>query len=142
MLANAVHRGLLSNRVLLCVAGILLPTEATFAQTWDDNSLQEVIVTETKRPTKLADTPISMTVIGPDILKLINADSFADHTRLVPGLTAIDSGSRREAICASRTPVSGRTGGLPVLRRNSHQWFAGIESGHGSRSARLEAMGR
>jgi iron complex outermembrane receptor protein len=92
MLANAVHRGLLSNWVLLCVAGILLPTEATFARTWDDNSLQEVIVTETKRPTKLADTPISMTVIGPDTLTLINANSFADYALLVPGLTAIDSG--------------------------------------------------
>jgi hypothetical protein len=34
------------------------------ADTPDDSSLQEVIVTATKHETKLLETPISMTVIG------------------------------------------------------------------------------
>ena len=62
------------------------------ADTPDDSSLQEIIVTATKHETKLLETPISMTVIGGEELKDINADAFADYSRLVPGLTAIDSG--------------------------------------------------
>src|SRR3984885_5396091 len=52
----------------------------------------EVVVTATKRETALLDTPISMTVLGSDVLQAVNADDFADYERLVPGLTAIDSG--------------------------------------------------
>ena len=33
-----------------------------------------------------------MTVIGADTLQAIDADGFGDFSRLVPGLTAIDSG--------------------------------------------------
>ena len=56
------------------------------------SSLDEVVVTATKRETKLLETPISMTVLGADVLQAVDADDFADYERLVPGLTAIDSG--------------------------------------------------
>ena len=56
------------------------------------SSVDEVVVTATKRQTKLLETPISMTVLGSDILQAVDADDFADYERLVPGLTAIDSG--------------------------------------------------
>ncbi len=49
-------------------------------------------MTATKRPTKLLDTPISMTVLTADTLESVSAGAFSDVTRLVPGLTAIDSG--------------------------------------------------
>jgi iron complex outermembrane recepter protein len=62
------------------------------AQSQDVSTLQEVVVTATRRPTLLLKTPISMTVIGADVLKMINADDFSDIEALVPGLTAIDSG--------------------------------------------------
>jgi iron complex outermembrane receptor protein len=54
--------------------------------------LQDVIVTATKRETTLMETPISMTVIGPEILSDANVDAVADFDRLVPGLTELDSG--------------------------------------------------
>ena len=56
------------------------------------SSPAEVVVTATKRETALLDTPINMTVLGSDVLQTVNADDFADYERLVPGLTAIDSG--------------------------------------------------
>lgn len=58
----------------------------------DTPPLEEVIVTATKRETTLLETPISMTVIGAESLQESNADAFSDFSRLIPGLTAIDSG--------------------------------------------------
>jgi iron complex outermembrane recepter protein len=80
--------------VKLVLASIILAWIAPSSARADDGntSLEAVVVTATKRETKLDDTPISMTVIGPETLTLTNADSFADYARLVPGLTAIDSG--------------------------------------------------
>jgi outer membrane receptor protein involved in Fe transport len=75
------------------LASIVLSVPPGSARAEDgDSTLESVVVTATKRETKLADTPISMTVIGPETLSVTNADSFADYARLVPGLTAIDSG--------------------------------------------------
>src|SRR5271170_5400221 len=79
---------------LVCLSFICSPLlcKVLRADTPDEGSLQEVIVTATKRETKLLDTPVSMTVIGSELLQVANVDSFADYARLVPGLTAIDSG--------------------------------------------------
>ena len=62
------------------------------ADTDPSPSPDEVIVTATRRETRLLDTPISMTVVGSDTLQATQADDFSDFSRLVPGLTAIDSG--------------------------------------------------
>jgi iron complex outermembrane recepter protein len=72
----------------------------------DSAPLQEIVVTATKRPTRLLDTPISMTVLTSETLEAVNADSFGDVTRLVPGLTAIDSGpgQKRYALRGLQSP--------------------------------------
>ncbi len=72
----------------------------------DSTPLQEIVVTATKRPTKLLDTPISMTVLASGTLESVNADSFGDVTRLIPGLTAIDSGpgQKRYALRGLQSP--------------------------------------
>jgi iron complex outermembrane recepter protein len=73
---------------------LFLPLLPAFgvAEEASPDALQEIVVTATKRPTNLLDTPISMTVLTADTLKAVNADAFGDVTRLIPGLTAIDSG--------------------------------------------------
>ncbi len=73
---------------LFCLPGAVLAA----AESDEGASLDEVLVTATRRETKLLDTPISMTVIGTDTLRAIDADGFSDFARLVPGLTVIDSG--------------------------------------------------
>jgi iron complex outermembrane receptor protein len=84
---------------------LLLPVAAV-ADEDDVSSLQEIVVTATKRPTKLFDTPISMTVLTDTALESINAESFGDVTRLIPGLTAIDSGpgQKRYALRGLQSP--------------------------------------
>jgi iron complex outermembrane receptor protein len=72
----------------------------------DTDSLEQVIVTATKRETRLSETPISMTVIGTEALQLGNVDDFSDYARQVPGLTAIDSGpgEKRYALRGLQAP--------------------------------------
>ena len=76
--------------------GLLWAAAATAVGQESDSAapvpLQEILVTATRRDTTLLETPISMTVIGPEILSTANVDSVLDFERLVPGLTAIDSG--------------------------------------------------
>jgi outer membrane receptor protein involved in Fe transport len=72
--------------VSICVA---MPLVAAAA---DDTYLQEVVVTASRRQTKLLETPISITAIGEQTLRSVNADSFSDFANLVPGLTSIDVG--------------------------------------------------
>jgi iron complex outermembrane receptor protein len=96
------------------------------AQAEDAAALDEVVVTATKRETKLLETPISMTVLGTDVLQAVNADDFSDYERLVPGLTAIDSGPGQKryalrglqsagepevALYYDEIPISGLPGG-------------------------------
>ena len=90
------------------------------------SSLDEVVVTATKRETKLLETPISMTVLGSDVLQAVDADDFSGYERLVPGLTAIDSGPGQKryalrglqsagepevALYYDEIPISGLPGG-------------------------------
>jgi outer membrane receptor protein involved in Fe transport len=79
---------------------------AALADEEDSAPLQEVVVTATKRPTKLLDTPISMTVLTSGTLEAVNADSFGDVIRLIPGLSAIDSGlgQKRYALRGLQSP--------------------------------------
>ena len=76
-------------RATFLIASLALPALACAT---DDADLQEIVVTATRRQTRLLETPISMTVIGGPTLRAVNADSFADFAHLVPGLTSIDSG--------------------------------------------------
>jgi iron complex outermembrane receptor protein len=84
----------LIGRMIPAVLAVLSLSNLAPAQADTDTnaSADEVVVTATRRETRLLDTPISMTVIGSDTLQATQADDFSDFSRLVPGLTAIDSG--------------------------------------------------
>jgi outer membrane receptor protein involved in Fe transport len=77
--------------VWILMAGALTRAVAQSADA-ASGPLAEILVTATKRESLLLETPINMTVIGPDILETANIDAVADFERLIPGLTAIDSG--------------------------------------------------
>ena len=62
------------------------------------NSLQEVLVTATKRKESLQKIPISVTVIGGQALEDRNAVNFDDYARSVPDLSFTDLGDGRERI--------------------------------------------
>jgi iron complex outermembrane recepter protein len=58
----------------------------------DPDSLDEIVVTATRRATRLMETPVSITAVTDDTLRAVNAAAFADFAALVPGLTSIDTG--------------------------------------------------
>jgi iron complex outermembrane receptor protein len=84
--------------------GLLAPLQATFAQQADE--LAQVIVTATKRESVAQNTPMSITVIGPDMLGTNHIDDFADFAFLVPGLTDTDAGpgNKRYALRGLQSP--------------------------------------
>jgi outer membrane receptor protein involved in Fe transport len=67
-------------------------TSLSAAEADDSSLLDEVVVTATRRPTLLRETPVSITALTSEALRAVNADAFADFATLVPGLTAIDTG--------------------------------------------------
>lgn len=75
--------------IALTCCGILLPAVAAAQAT---SGLETVVVTATKRETRLADTPMNITVIDSATLGATNADNFDDFSKLVPGLSKIDAG--------------------------------------------------
>jgi iron complex outermembrane recepter protein len=85
-LLRFLSSGLMAFGAFIAATGIARAADSA------DDPLQSVVVTATKRQTDLLETPISMTVLNAETLKAVDADSFGDVTRLVPGLTAIDSG--------------------------------------------------
>ena len=78
------------NRLLILIC--LAACNALPAAEPDPDLLDEVVVTTTRRPTLLLETPVSITALTADTLRSVNADAFADFAAMVPGLTAIDVG--------------------------------------------------
>jgi len=59
-------------------------------------SLQEIVVTATKRAERLQDVPAAVSAITGEALQEMSADSFTDYARTVPGLTFTDYGAGRQ----------------------------------------------
>src|SRR5271155_327577 len=90
--------------LVIVSAGLLATPRPSHAQQAEE--LSEVIVTATKRESVAQNTPMSITVIGPDVLSTNHVDDFADFAFLVPGLTSTDSGpgNKRYALRGLQSP--------------------------------------
>jgi iron complex outermembrane receptor protein len=64
----------------------------------DSESLQEIIVTATKRQESVQQIPLSVTAITGQMLEEKSAQNFSDYARGVPNLSFIDVGDGRERI--------------------------------------------
>jgi iron complex outermembrane recepter protein len=62
------------------------------------NSLEEIVVTATKRRESIQDVPMSITALTGDALEAKGATNFDDYARTVPGLSFMDTGVGRERI--------------------------------------------
>ena len=69
-----------ARQIPLAIAVLCLPIAALAADNDDSASFDEVVVTATRRETRLLDTPISMTVIG--------AETLPGDSNLVQSITA------------------------------------------------------
>lgn len=74
----------------LCTLSCTLPAagqQATSTPAGDQTStLEEVVVTATKRNEKLQDTPVAMSVLSSQTIDRLNANGFQDYASLVPSL--------------------------------------------------------
>lgn len=69
---------------LLGTISFLALTAPVFA---DSGSIEEVVVTASKRSTALKDVPMAVTVVGQDDLDRLNARSYEDFINNVPGMS-------------------------------------------------------
>ena len=76
--------GLLASASALALAAPAFAADAPPAQA---NTVQEVIVTAQKKPEAVKDVPMSITALPGDQLQLLDAHSFQDYAKLVPGLS-------------------------------------------------------
>ncbi len=65
---------------------LVLLSGVTNVQAAQDDMIAEVIVTAQKRSEALIDVPLSISVVGGDVLERHNAVNFQDYLKLVPGL--------------------------------------------------------
>ncbi len=89
-----IHARKVAASALPCVfASLAAGSSWTNSAYADDAATQAgIVVTATKRPTLLLDTPMSVTVVDTKTLAQTHVDEFADIAALVPGLTYTDSG--------------------------------------------------
>jgi iron complex outermembrane recepter protein len=66
--------------------------ESAPADSAGTKSLEEVVVTATKRAEKLQDVPVSVTAISSDTLTRLGAEQFTDYAGLIPGLSFVGGG--------------------------------------------------
>ncbi|MBU6373452.1 MAG: TonB-dependent receptor [Alphaproteobacteria bacterium] len=92
---NNFRSFLLMGAALLGAAGA---AEAQSAPAAADDSGTEVIVTATKRETKLQDTPIAIAVLGADMIKASSATSLLDLAGITPTLRVSTFESRQTAL--------------------------------------------
>ncbi|MBS0277210.1 MAG: TonB-dependent receptor plug domain-containing protein, partial [Proteobacteria bacterium] len=76
------------NTALLGTISFLALAAPAFA---DSGSIEEVVVTASKRPEALKNVPMSVTVIGGDKLDKLNARGVQDLLATVPGFSVTDA---------------------------------------------------
>lgn len=95
----------------LLVAPAALAAEAPPAVTSPAaTSIDEIIVTATKRETPLLITPLAITAVSGDRLDDLGQRDFNDYFRQVPGLAAVDNGPGRKTYILRG--ISGQTSGM------------------------------
>jgi len=68
------------------------------------SALEEIVVTATRRPASAIDTPLSLSAVDRDALRLLGATHHAEALNRLPGVM-IQRGSGQESLTAIRSPV-------------------------------------
>lgn len=84
--------------VIALTGSCMLAAQSAHAGAAADTRLEieEIVVTATKRETKLQDTPMSISAFSGKKLDEMGAQNFSDYYRSVPGLMVVDSGPQRK----------------------------------------------
>ncbi|MEM7079775.1 MAG: TonB-dependent receptor [Pseudomonadota bacterium] len=86
----------LATAVSLASLPLVLPAVHAQADESSANTIEEVIVTASRREESVQDIPINITAISDTMIDDLRLDGIAEIARYVPGLTVIDRGPRDE----------------------------------------------
>jgi iron complex outermembrane receptor protein len=100
-------RSMLLAAVSLTAAG---SAGAAFAQSPDDATLEEVVVTASRHAVALQDLPMSVSAVTGEKLEQMRARDTKDYILTVPGVSFTDAGSGREAFTVRGISTLGSSG--------------------------------
>lgn len=73
----------------------------------DSLILENIVVTATRRDTRLQDTPLSISAVSQDDLEMLGATDLQGYLRTLPGLSFTDSGGGRQEVVVRGVPNLG-----------------------------------
>lgn len=141
---------------LLLVAGTslcMLYTAPAFAQQGDNLSLEEIIITGRKREENLQEVPVSISVLGENLIQDAGIVDQGDLFEMVPGLhydevhdrtAALPSirGVQSNEIATNRTKVTAFIDGMPILGSQGSIGFGNVQQVEVYRGPQSAAFGR
>ena len=77
--------------------GAIQANDLTADETSDNSNVEEIIVTASKRESKIEDLPMSVQAIAGSRLESANVNDFMDYAELIPSLSYIQYGPGRSA---------------------------------------------
>jgi outer membrane receptor protein involved in Fe transport len=98
------HTGRRTCRAIVACAGLAGAAQVPAAFAASTSSLDEVVVTATRRPEPVLDVPLSIGRVGPETIDLVGATHHAEILNRIPGVM-IQQGSGQESLTAIRSPV-------------------------------------
>jgi iron complex outermembrane recepter protein len=98
---------LMAAAIAACLAGLALLGQSAVAATSamaTTDRLEEIVVTAVRRPAASLATPLSLSAVGDDAIRLLGATHHAEVLNRLPGVM-IQRGSGQESLTAIRSPV-------------------------------------
>jgi iron complex outermembrane receptor protein len=137
----------------IAVAGLSVTALSLPAGAQEIRELEEVVVTARKREESLQEVPVSITVLGDELLKDAGVYSQRDLFQLTPGVNYSEAVDRNSALPAVRgvqaneaatlrTKVSAFIDGMPVLGSQGTLQLGGVQQVEFYRGPQSAAFGR
>ena len=79
--------------IALCAFSILMQGTAVAAESEEDETIEEVVVTATYRETDLMETPVSISAVTSDMVEDTGAQRMEDLFTMIPGLNMVGGGN-------------------------------------------------
>ena len=105
--------------IALCALSIIVPGTAVAAESEEEATIEEVVVTATYRETDLMETPVSISAVTGEMVEDTGAQRMEELFTMIPGLNMVGGGNGQNG--SSRYSIrgvssqSGEIGYAPTL---------------------------
>jgi len=87
-------RSVLSRAISIALTPIVVLTTPALAEEQSELTMEELVITATRRETSIQDIPINISALSGEALSEVGAVDIADLGKIIPGLSVTDAGAR------------------------------------------------